>query len=231
MHKHVYNVIISCARPEAMNAMVPEWLDIIRRDVNSPAIIGWCAFNESWPGGSARLYDTVYDITKMFDPTRPVIDTSGWIHLGKTDIFDVHDYVQEKEDFYNHYKGLFDGGDVFYNGEGGGPSAPYDRKMPYFVSEFGGAFWDIDTILESDGQESGNAWGYGNAPKSPEELETRMIDLCTILLDNPGVCGFCYTQLYDIEQEQNGLYTYDRKPKMDMSVLKRINARRAAIED
>lgn len=222
---------LDIARPEAMNAMLPEWLDILHRDVNSPSIIGWCAFNESWPGGSPRLYDTVYDVTKMFDPTRPVIDTSGWIHLGKTDIFDVHDYVQEKDAFEKHYIGLVDGSDVFYNGEGGGPSAPYDRKLPYFVSEFGGAFWDIDTVLESDGQESGNAWGYGNAPKSPEELQQRMIDLCTVLLDNPGVCGFCYTQFTDVMQEMNGVFSFDRRSKVDLNTVHAALSRKAAIED
>ena len=43
--------------------------------------------------------------------------------------------------------------------------------------------------------------------------------------------GFCYTQLYDIEQEQNGLYTYDREPKFDMTVFHGINSAKAAIEE
>ena len=51
------------------------------------------------------------------------------------------------------------------------------------------------------------------------------------LLDNPHMFAFCYTQLYDVEQELNGLYTYERKPKFDMDVIKAINARKAAIED
>lgn len=222
---------LDIARPEAMNSMIPEWLQILRRDVNSPAVIGWCAFNESWPGGSPTLYNTTYDITKMFDPTRPVIDTSGWIHLGKTDIFDVHDYVQPKDEFKAHYVGLVDGSDVFYNGEGGGPSAPYDRKMPFFVSEFGGSFWDIDTKEESHGQESGNPWGYGDAPKTKEELQQRMIDLCTILLDNPGVCGFCYTQFTDVMQEMNGVFSFDRRSKVDLEKVHAALSRKAAIED
>jgi hypothetical protein len=43
--------------------------------------------------------------------------------------------------------------------------------------------------------------------------------------------GFCYTQLYDIEQEENGLYTYDRKPKFDPAVLHAITSRKAVVED
>ena len=51
------------------------------------------------------------------------------------------------------------------------------------------------------------------------------------MLDNPAILGFCYTQLYDIEQEINGLYTYGRKPKFDISIFREINTRKAAIED
>ena len=44
--------------------------------------------------------------------------------------------------------------------------------------------------------------------------------------------AFCYTQLYDVEQEQNGLYTYEREKKFDdMSYFYNINTRKAAIED
>ena len=43
--------------------------------------------------------------------------------------------------------------------------------------------------------------------------------------------GFCYTQLTDVEQEQNGIYTYDRKEKVDVSIFRQINTQKAAIED
>ena len=43
--------------------------------------------------------------------------------------------------------------------------------------------------------------------------------------------GFCYTQLYDVEQEVNGLYTYHRKPKFDPEIFRKINSRKAKIED
>ena len=223
---------LDIARPEAMDAMLPEWLRELERDVNSPAIIGWCPFNESWPGNKNTLFNTVYDVTKMFDPMRPIIDSSGWIHVGKTDMFDVHDYVQEIDEFKAHYDPLVTGeGTPFYNGEGGAPSAQYDGKMPYFVSEFGGAFWDIDAAVDNDGQESGNPWGYGDAPKSVEELTERTVSLCGALLDNPGVCGFCYTQFSDVMQEMNGLFSYDRRPKMDLATLHAAISRKAAIED
>ena len=43
--------------------------------------------------------------------------------------------------------------------------------------------------------------------------------------------GLCYTQLTNVEQEQNGLYTYDRQPKFDPAIFKAILSRKAAIED
>ena len=75
------------------------------------------------------------------------------------------------------------------------------------------------------------AWGYGQAPQSEEEFVARYKGLTDVLLDNPCMFGFCYTQLYDVEQEINGLYTYERVPKFDMKIFKEINSRKAAIED
>ena len=68
------------------------------------------------------------------------------------------------------------------------------------------------------------------APKTKEELLQRYTDYTNLLLDNPQIMGLCYTQLYDVEQEQNGLYTYDRRPKLDMEKVKAVNTRKAAIE-
>ena len=76
-----------------------------------------------------------------------------------------------------------------------------------------------------------DGWGYGAGPATKEEFLNRYKGLTDALLDNPHMFAFCYTQLYDVEQELNGLYTYERKPKFDMDVIKAINARKAAIED
>ena len=75
-----------------------------------------------------------------------------------------------------------------------------------------------------------DAWGYGDGPKSLEEYLERYRRLTDVLLDNPRMFGFCFTQLYDVEQEVNGLYTYDRTDKFDMEIIRKINSRKAAIE-
>ena len=64
-----------------------------------------------------------------------------------------------------------------------------------------------------------------------EAFYTRYKGLTDVLLDNPRMFGLCYTQLTDVEQEENGLYTYDRKPKFDIKRLREIMVRKAAIED
>ena len=85
--------------------------------------------------------------------------------------------------------------------------------QPVWVSEYGGTYWNPD--------EPGG-WGYGNAPKSEAEFAERYAGLTKVLLDHPRICGFCYTQLTDIEQEQNGLYKYDRSRKFADEVYDRI---------
>ena len=52
-----------------------------------------------------------------------------------------------------------------------------------------------------------------------------------MLLDDPEIFAYCYTQLTDVEQEQNGLYYYDRTPKFPSEVIYPIFAKKAAIED
>jgi hypothetical protein len=61
-----------------------------------------------------------------------------------------------------------------------------------------------------------NSWGYGDDPQTLNEFYQRLEGLVDAVLSVEHVCGFCYTQLTDIEQEQNGVYNYDRTAKFDM---------------
>ena len=202
----------------ALNAFLKEWLQIIARDYSSPAIVGWCPFNETWDFEGRRQNDDVlrmiYRTTKALDPTRPAIDTSGNYHV-ETDIFDIHDYEQNPEEFARRYGR---GTEPIYERF---PDRQQYKTGPVFVSEYGGIRWTDDT----------SGWGYGEGPKTAEEFIARYEGLTTALLDNPDHFAFCYTQLTDVEQEQNGLYTYDRKPKFDPAIIRAINARKAAIEE
>ena len=207
--------------PEALEAMLPAWIEEIERDYNSPAVIGWCPFNETGVSRRKELFRRVYDITKLMDPYRPVIDTSGYTHGDVTDIYDVHDYEQDVQEFRRHFE-VFAGGEgkVFMNH----PECEHYDGQPYFVSEMGGIYWNLD---EGNGAD---AWGYGNAPKSLDEFYERFEGLVGALLDNPGICGLCYTQLTDVYQEKNGIFAFDRREKFDSDRLYGILTRKAAIE-
>ncbi len=212
---------IDISDPKNLYAVLPEWCEAVKRDWNHPAIIGWCPFNETWDYDGRKQHDellrTVYRVTKQLDPTRPCIDTSGNYHV-ETDIYDLHDYEQNPEKFSAKYESFHESGtlrDTF-------PHRQTYAGQPMFISEYGGIKW------ASDSNEA--AWGYGNAPQSEEEFYERYRALTNALLDNRNMFGFCYTQLYDIEQEQNGLYRYDRSPKFDIEAYRAINSRAAAIE-
>lgn len=215
---------LDLSRPDGLKCFLPEWMEALDRDFNHPAIVGWCPFNETWDYEGRRqdndLLAMVYRMTKLFDTTRPCIDTSGNYHV-VTDIYDMHDYEQDPAVFAASYEAFAEGGPL--------TDRMADRQtpvpgIPVFISEYGGIKWDVEGSLA-------DSWGYGDGPKTEEEYITRYRGLTDALLDNPHMFGFCYTQLYDVEQEVNGLYTYDRKPKMDMEIFRKINSRKAAIED
>ena len=206
---------------DAIYSMLPEWLEEMERDFNHPSIVGWCPFNETWDIRGRKQYDPllvlVYNATKAVDPYRPCIDVSGGYHV-VTDVFDVHDYDQNPEILKSHFHD--ERGKGFASNGLGKRQIRYDGKSPFFVSEYGGIRWS-----NKDG------WGYGDAPKTEEEYLTRLKALTDVLLDDPEIFAYCYTQLTDVEQEQNGLYYYDRTPKFPSEVIYPIFAKKAAIED
>ena len=215
---------LDVSAPDGLKCFLPEWMEALERDFNHPAIVGWCPFNETWDYEGRKQDDDllriVYRMTKQYDTTRPCIDTSGNYHV-ETDIYDLHDYEQDPEVFAGHYESFAKGGALRDNHAARQTPVP---GIPAFISEYGGIKWDVEGSNEA-------SWGYGDGPKTEGEFIARYKGLTDALLDNPHMFGFCYTQLYDVEQETNGLYTYGRKPKFDMETFRKINGRRAAIEE
>ena len=214
-------------------AYAAQWLEEVERDYSHPCIIGWCPFNETAQPITDRI--TVLDdaeralflAAKAMDATRPVLDASGYAHrVPESDVYDCHDYDQNVESFTARHAGVADG-KPYYNGPQDKPwSLPY-AGQPFFVSEFGGTWWNPQAIHDKDRSSS---WGYGNAPTNLDEFYQRFEGLCSALLGNPAMFGYCYTQLTDVYQEQNGIYTFDRKAKFDLQRLRSIQMRQAAIE-
>lgn len=212
----------------SLAVFLAQWAEAVNRDFNHPSIIGWCPFNETWNYKGRKQYDallsTVYDYTKSVDSTRPCIDTSGNFHV-KTDIYDVHDYSYDTAFFKSNYDKLITDNELYEHVLIDNPGRQKYGGQPVFVSEYGGIKWETDASIKS--------WGYGKDVKTPEEFVQRYCGLTDALIQNEKMFGFCYTQLYDIEQEQNGLYTYERKKKFGDEIYLRIkgtNMQKAAIE-
>lgn len=213
-------------RPDA--SYITQWLEAVERDRNHPSIVGWCPLNETFQKRHDRI--TVLDdvtrgmflATKAADPTRPVIDASGYAHrVDEIDVWDSHNYEQDPARFRAAMAPLAEGKP--YANAGDEWSLPY-RGQPYFCSEFGGIWWNPAA------EEGADSWGYGQAVASEEEVYERFQGLVDVLLDDPRMFGYCYTQLTDVFQEQNGIYFFDRSRKLDVDRLRAIQSRPAAIE-
>ena len=209
---------------------ITQWMEVLERDYSHPCIVGRCPLNETWQACGDRIValDDVtrglYLAAKAMDGTRPVLDTSGYSHrVREADVYDCHDYEQNPDRFRANQAGLAEG-KPFTNGAGDRPiSIPY-AGQPFFVSEFGGIWWNPD-VKPGDA-----SWGYGRRPETVEEFYDRFERLCGVLLDDPRMFGYCYTQLTDVYQEQNGIYRFDRGRKFDLARVRAAQARPAAIE-
>ncbi len=194
-----------------------EWESIVIRDRNHPSIITWTPFNESWerPDDNEkamqhdRLIKDVYRLTHNLD-YRPVNDVSGFFHV-ITDLWTVHNYEQDPDKLAEYFV-LKDGKYPYFN-----PSKEVEpSNQPFFIAEFGGIKWIVGNEFAE------NSWGYGQGPRSLEEFYQRLEALVDVINSVPYMSGYCYTQFTDVEQEQNGIYNYDRSTKFDMQRIKAI---------
>lgn len=203
--------------PMSARNFIPEWESVVVRDRNHPSIIAWTPFNETWerPDNDEaalqhdRFVENVYDITHKLD-YRPVNDCSGNYHV-VTDLWTVHSYEQDPARLAEWLTAK----DGVYPCQDPRRDVPYSGQ-PFFIDEFGGIKWVVGK------QFADNSWGYGEGPRTEEEFYTRLEGQVDAVNSIPYMSGYCYTQLTDVEQEQNGIYNYDRTPKFDMSRIKAI---------
>ena len=231
-------------------SFIGQWVEAVARDINHPSIIGWCPLNETHQILHDRYtqLDTVtqamYDATKLADPSRPVLDASGYSHRVRgADVYDSHSYEQDPERFRAEQSGLAEGRPFanrrdlapdehpFADGEFSLPFA----GQPYFVSEYGGIWWNAQEAREiAEAAKAGNnaaeSWGYGQRITSEEELYERFEGLTRVLLEDPLMFGYCYTQMTDVFQEKNGVVDFARGRKLDLARLRAIQEQAAAYE-
>jgi beta-galactosidase/beta-glucuronidase len=199
---------------EAEHRLMREWADVVRLHRHHPSVVTWVPANESFGldhvDASVRsdFLVRLYRMTHELDGTRPVVSNDGWEH-SLTDLLTLHDY-SSPAGLAGHFRNL----ETALSARAGG-HAPYDpgfghRGEPLLVTEFGGV-----RLAGSGG------WGYLDAGDAGD-FERTYDGLIRSLMQSEIVQGFCYTQLTDVEQEQNGLAAYDRTPKVDPARLRRI---------
>ncbi len=198
---------------------------IIVRDFNHPSIIAWVPFNERETVSNniehRRFVEEICLRIKRLDPTRLLVDNSGYIHVGPTDVIDIHDYSGWKG--YKHFK------DILLKRvrslKTGEPKelrvAVEDFKyndQPIVLSEWGG--WGIKGFRPIVDRE---VMVYGPPVADEYEFLTRYRGNIKAIRECEPLAGFCYTQLYDVEGELNGYMTYDRKWKVDPEQVAKVH--------
>ena len=199
----------------AVRNFLTEWAEIVVRDRNHPSLVTWTPLNETWnatPGVYVRFVNDLYALTKAIDPTRPINDASGDSHV-KTDIWSVHDYTREPDKLIANHT-IKAGVEPYRNMKDKDFLSKYEGQ-PYMVDEFGGLPWIPK-------EERANSWGYGANIDTVEEFYSILEKEIDALKACKHVVGFCYTQITDVEQEKNGIYYYNRKPKFDTARVKAI---------
>ena len=148
---------------------------------NHPSVVAYTIFNEGWGQFES---DAMYDRARQLDDTRLYDSASGWFPGKKSDFDSQHIYFRELK-------------------------IPDRPEVPVLVSECGGYSWRVPGHFYAKYAH----FGYGECRDSRELTERiRKLYAEVILPAVPqGVCGCIYTQLADVEDETNGLYTYDRR--------------------
>lgn len=179
-----------------------EWLkemqNTIRHLYNVPSIATWVLFNEGWGQFNAA---SATIMARELDNTRPIDQASGWFDEGSGNYRSVHNYFRPL-------------------------AVEHDKNGRAFViSEYGGFTLHIDGHSSVD-----RVYGY----KKYDTLDQLGVAYYNLIngsikpLITEGLAGAVYTQVSDVEEEVNGLMTYDRRitkinPDLDPSLSQNIN--------
>ncbi|OAQ82994.1 glycoside hydrolase family 2 protein [Purpureocillium lilacinum] len=211
--------------PEYVDRFNQEWTESVRLAINHPSVVTWTPVNESWGYTSLSAKESteqrdhiraLYHLTKTLDPTRSINDNCGWEHV-LTDLTTFHDYADGPElektcACRDLILGPKAGRDMFVGG------AQHKEGAPIMCTEFGGVNIAPTAATQGDGDRD---WGYTTASNA-EDLLRRFERLVKAVTSGGICCAFVYTQLTDIEQEANGLYTFDRKEKLEAEKVKKV---------
>lgn len=201
--------------PETTKSLLDLQQDLVQSVYNSPSVIAYVPFNESWGVKEIRhdkkqqsLAKAAYCLIKSLDDTRLVVTNDGWENLEMSDIIGIHDYSKYGDEFKEKF------------GETSESLVPAGRRLmvqgdklagqPIMLSEFGGVSLTTDS-----------GWGYNGAENNEEAFMERLERLFENVA-SCDFCGWCYTQLTDVEQETNGLLNAAHHPKFDLERIRGI---------
>ncbi|MEM7737737.1 MAG: glycoside hydrolase family 2 TIM barrel-domain containing protein [Deinococcota bacterium] len=205
--------------PDSIERLTKEWLEVIERDYNHPCVVTWVCFNESWgvsdlahSQAQQHFVAGLYHLTKALDPSRLVIGNDGWEHVD-SDLLTLHDYTRDVEVIAARYGSVEASQHTSFNvllehGRATVLAGSPVTDEPIILSEFGGIRYSPRP------EEVG--WGYQEV-SSPEHLFKLYAAMIKAI--STDLAGFCYTQLTDTFQEQNGLLYMDRNPKIPLASL------------
>ncbi|MCQ2742418.1 MAG: glycoside hydrolase family 2 [Bacilli bacterium] len=226
----IMGIYVSCEMPSpylydytTVSSTIKEWVDVVKQNYNHPSIVFWVCVNESWGTPDIRtdkkqqaFAEAMYKIVKSVDPIRPVVSNDGW-EAPETDICTFHNYSQNPNDIGNFYQKMDDvlsekNFTVNMQIRASFAEGHSYKGQPIMIDELGGVAYK-----NSDGE----SWGYG-VVSSEEEYLKRVDGIIKCIVKNDRVAGFCYTQITDVENEQNGLADIDRNPKVPVEALAKI---------
>jgi beta-galactosidase/beta-glucuronidase len=206
---------------EEITNLTQEWIEFINRDYNHPCIITWVPLNESWgirniiaDRNQQNFAKSLYYATKALDDTRLVSTNDGWEMIQDTDILGIHDYAPFGENFTPRYVDK----DKLLNSAAQGRMLFCEgnsyKGQPVLLTEYGGIAFESSSI---------ETWGYFGPVKTSDEFFYRYESITGAVRNVDYIKGYCYTQLTDVMQEVNGLLTADRKVKVNVEKIRKIN--------
>ncbi len=183
-------------KQESRDLFVKEYTELIDQLYNCVSIAMWVPFNEGWGQFDANK---IAALTKKLDPTRTVDHASGWHDQGGGDVKSLHVYFKKFR-------------------------MPKEKRRAVCLTEFGGySYKDEQHSANLD-----NTFSYKQF-SDLHEYNAGLVELYerdVVPYINRGLCAAVYTQLSDVEDEVNGLVTYDRKVvKVDVEQMRQLNAK------
>jgi hypothetical protein len=174
--------------------------------------------------GQYAFIERMVRTTRRLDATRPVIDNDGWEHTDIADVCAIHDYSPSSAVLLKRYEKMLAGqglpATVWIGEKPLFARGSEYRGQPIVLSEVGG-FLAIPPDIPPEQRDV--LYRFYDSFERPEELVEKYRDLMKGIAALVFLAGFCYTQLTDIEQEINGLLTYDRQPKVPAEEITRIH--------